>query len=136
MQEFEIRRIIREEIRAFFSEETATVTEAPGELDIRLEITKVIKEMGVKPHLCGYRYLRDAVEIVCENPMVLHKMCKHVYPEVAERHETIPNRIERGIRHAIENANLKKIFGHKPTNAEVIATIAEKVREKQLLAVN
>jgi len=67
---------------------------------------------------------------------------KGLYPDIAKKFDTSPNRVARGIRHAIELAwvrgqtdTLKWIFGYsmnierqKPTNTEFIAALADKFR--------
>ena len=72
---------------------------------------------------------------------------KDVYPEIARKYNTTPTRVERAIRHAIETSwnrgdiNLmEEIFGNslnvnrdKPTNAEYLTTIADRLKINQNL---
>lgn len=129
-----LRKIIREEIRSILLEEAPPIESPEVEPDLRTEITNVMRSMGMKAHLSGYRYLRDAVEVVSENPSALQGMCKVLYPKIAEKYGATPGAVERGIRHSVVNAShTSKLFAGKPTNAEVIATIAEHVRVNALV---
>ena len=76
-----------------------------------------------------------------DSPDIINSITKRLYPEVAERFETSPSKVERAIRHAIEVAwnkgkieNINSIFGvkvysstEKPTNGEFIALVADKM---------
>ena len=73
---------------------------------------------------------------------LLGSVTKELYPTVASMNNTTPSRVERAIRHAIELAwnrgkleTLDALFVYtvqndkgKPTNAEFIAIIADKLR--------
>lgn len=93
--------------------------------------------IGIPAHIKGYRYLREAVKIVLNSSYVINKVTRVLYPGVAELFQTSPNRVERGIRHAIEVAwessqveTIKDKQGNsifsidkKPTNKEFIALL-------------
>lgn len=105
-------------------------------------VTNIIHEVGVPAHIKGYQYLRDAIIMVVNNIDILNQITKQLYPEIAEKYNTTPSRVERAIRHAIEVAwgrgqtdTVERIFGYtvsavkgKPTNSEFIAMIADKLR--------
>ena len=105
-------------------------------------VTNVIHEVGVPAHIKGYQYLREAIMMVIKDIDVLNQITKSLYPQIAQRFETTPSRVERAIRHAIEVAwgrgeqdMVENIFGYtvsaskgKPTNSEFIAMIADKLR--------
>lgn len=111
-------------------------------LDAR--ITSIIKEIGVPAHVKGYGYIREAIQLVYNNPDLLSSITKALYPAIAEIFETKPTRVERAIRNSIEIAwgrgnhdAVSKLFGYtshhmkqKPTNSEFIAIVAEKLREE------
>lgn len=89
---------------------------------------------GFQARQKGYRYLREAVWIACQEPDVLISVTKRLYPEVAKRFNTTDKQVERAIRNAIETAwsngepeTLKAFFEEiygdgtiRPTNIEVI----------------
>lgn len=105
-------------------------------------ITSIIKEIGVPAHIKGYTYLREAIHMVYTDIDLLGAVTKILYPDIAEKYNTTPSRVERAIRHAIEVAwnrgnydVISKMFGYtvhhlksKPTNSEFIAMIADKIR--------
>lgn len=101
-------------------------------------ITNTIKELGINPSLSGYHYIRDAIGMMMDDMSLINAVTKKLYPTIAKKYKTTPQRVERAIRHAIatgwQKANhgmVVKLFGHsigdkdKPTNSEFIATIAD-----------
>ncbi|MDB4897344.1 MAG: spo0A2 [Firmicutes bacterium] len=105
-------------------------------------VAELLRRTGVPAHLQGYRYLKDAVQYVLDNGGDLCGMTKELYPAVARIHGTVPARVERSIRHAIEVAwnradlsELQRLFGStinhsrgKPTNSEFVAMLADHLR--------
>ena len=105
-------------------------------------VTNVIHEVGVPAHIKGYQYLREAIMMVVNNIDIINQITKQLYPDIANKYNTTPSRVERAIRHAIEVAwgrgqaeVVENIFGYtisaakgKPTNSEFIAMIADKLR--------
>lgn len=110
-----------------------------GKMDQR--ITDIFMTVGIPAHIKGYQFLREAIKMAIDNPDIINSITKRLYPEVAERFETSPSKVERAIRHAIEVAwnkgkieNINSIFGikvysstEKPTNGEFIALVADKL---------
>ncbi|PUU93489.1 MAG: two-component system, response regulator, stage 0 sporulation protein A, partial [Halanaerobium sp.] len=103
-------------------------------------ITKIIQELGIPAHIKGYRYVRQAVELVIKDMDLLGAVTKELYPQVAEKFDSTPSRVERAIRHAIDvvwqrgnQTALKKYFKNninenvKPTNSQFIARIADTI---------
>lgn len=113
-------------------------------VDLEVEITSIIHEIGVPAHIKGYMYLREAITMVVNDMELLSAITKELYPSIAKKYNTTASRVERAIRHAIEVAwgrgqidAINKIFGHtiyndkgKPTNSEFIAMVADKLRLK------
>lgn len=111
-------------------------------IDLEMDITNMIHEVGVPAHIKGYQYLRDAITMVVNDMDLLSAVTKELYPAIAKMNNTTPSRVERAIRHAIEVAwnrgkieTLNNLFGYtvhndkgKPTNSEFIAIIADKLR--------
>jgi len=107
-----------------------------------VEVTNIIREIGIPAHIKGYQYLRDAIMMIINEIELLGAVTKVLYPMIAEKYSTTPSRVERAIRHAIEVAwgrgnmeMINKIFGYtvklekgKPTNSEFMAMIADKLR--------
>ena len=104
-------------------------------------ITDMLRTIGVPAHIKGYRFLRDAILMVVEDPTLINAVTKILYPDIAREHNTTSSRVERAIRHAIEVAwdrgdleTLNHYFGGtvhshrgKPTNSEFIAMLADRV---------
>ncbi len=63
-------------------------------------IFEILNELSVPCNILGRDYLEAAIDYVYENGYVA--MTKKLYPKIAERFNTTPNRVERTIRHAIE----------------------------------
>jgi len=109
---------------------------------IDIEVTNIIREIGIPAHIKGYQYLRDAIMMIISEIELLGAVTKVLYPMIAEKYSTTPSRVERAIRHAIEVAwgrgnmeMINRIFGYtiklekgKPTNSEFMAMIADKLR--------
>ncbi|ADO77054.1 sporulation transcription factor Spo0A [Halanaerobium praevalens] len=103
-------------------------------------ITDVIEELGIPAHIKGYRYVREAVELVINDMDLLSAVTKQLYPQVSKEFDSTPSRVERAIRHAIDvvwqrgnQKALKKYFSNnmnediKPTNSQFIAKIADTI---------
>ena len=104
--------------------------------------------IGIPAHIKGYQFLREAVKMVVENPDVINRITKELYPGIGKRFNTTASKVERAIRHAIEVAwsrgrieTLNRAFGckvaskdDKPTNGEFIAMIADKLAMEQRTA--
>ena len=98
--------------------------------------------MCIRDSIKGYQYLRTGVKMAVENPAVVNRITKELYPGIAARFDTTASKVERAIRHAIEVAwnrgrvdTLNRVLGcrvctpeDKPTNGEFIAMLADKLR--------
>lgn len=105
------------------------------------KISTVFITIGIPAHIKGYHFLREAIKMVIDNPDVINRITKELYPGIAKKYNTSASKVERAIRHAIEVAwtrgkieNINQIFGYnvysrndKPTNGEFIALIADKL---------
>ncbi len=111
--------------------------------ELSAQITRQIRAVGIPAHLRGYHYLRSAIQysVEAKDPSSV-AVTKDIYPHISRQYNTRPPLVERAIRNAIEvawargNAQiLNQYFGYtiddlkgKPTNAEFIAMIADRVR--------
>ena len=125
-------------------EEIANKESAVKEIDIEIEATKILREIGVPAHILGYQYLRESIMMGYENVGIFKAITKEFYPEIAKKYQTTPSRVERAIRHAIEVAwskgnkeKIDKIFGYtvddnkgRPTNSEFIAMMVDNLKMK------
>ncbi|MGN0347112.1 MAG: sporulation initiation factor Spo0A C-terminal domain-containing protein [Lachnospiraceae bacterium] len=110
--------------------------------EIWLKITVILQKIGVPAHLNGYYYLRSAIIISLGHNNCVSSVTKLLYPEIAKEYEITQQKVERGIRNAIEvawkNGNrefFQKEFGYyncpdsqRPSNSEFIARIVDYIR--------
>ena len=101
---------------------------------LKVRIAQILKDLSVPVHLNGYKYLKDAIELVYNHPIPL-LMTKDVYPSVAAKYRVTHSSVERAMRHAVEKAwdrrdpNIyKTYFGvittkDVPTNGEFVAAV-------------
>ena len=104
------------------------------------KLDEIMLELGFSEVLMGTDYLREAVRLYAAGKT---QIAMEVYPAVAEKFMSMPARVERCIRHAIDNAWLRgnleeqrRYFGWsispergKPTVGECIARLARVCRE-------
>ena len=105
-------------------------------------VTLAIQRIGIPPHIRGYQYVRDAIMMVVQDISLLKAVTTQLYPRIAQKYDTLPTRVERALRHAIEVAwtrgdmeAIQEYFGFtvnsekgKPTNSEFIAMIADRIK--------
>lgn len=104
----------------------------------------ILLQLGMPAHLSGYSFLIKAVAIELYLPGAVHNITNQIYPEIARVYNTTPSRVERSIRHAVNvtwmrggNEAYFKLTRrgvntvYKPTNAELIAQLAEQIRMRK-----
>ena len=110
--------------------------------NLQIFISNTLHELGVPSHVNGYKYIKEAISIMCIESSMESYMTKELYLEIAKRHNSTSTRVERSIRHAIEiswnRGNwelIDKLFGNsvdidraKPTNSEFIVTIEDMMK--------
>ena len=111
-------------------------------LSIDEKLASLFLTIGIPAHIKGYQFLRTAVKMVVDNPDMINRITKELYPSIGKCYNTSASKVERAIRHAIEVAwdrgdldTLQRFFGYtvsntkgKPTNSEFIALIADKLQ--------
>ena len=100
------------------------------------ETISILRELGIPAHIKGYRFIIAAVKYLRKNPNSLYRITKELYPEAGKScDEKKPDRVERGIRHAISQATVDQAIwlrelgrtGPMP-NGEFLAALDEAVR--------
>lgn len=105
------------------------------------KISNIFVTIGIPPHIKGFSYLREGIKMAVENPVIINRVTKELYPRIGEKFSTSASKVERAIRHAIEVAwnrgrtdAISSIFGarvyigsERPTNSEFIALVADKL---------
>lgn len=133
---------IRQLAGVITTQRPAVTAQAIKAKSVDVEVTNIIREIGIPAHIKGYQYLRDAIMMIISEIELLGAVTKVLYPMIAEKYSTTPSRVERAIRHAIEVAwnrgnidMINRLFGYtvklekgKPTNSEFMAMIADRLR--------
>ena len=105
------------------------------------KISNIFITIGIPPHIKGFSYLREGIKLAVEDPAIINRVTKELYPKISEKFATSASKVERAIRHAIEVAwnrgrtdAISSIFGarvyignERPTNSEFIALVADKL---------
>jgi two-component system response regulator (stage 0 sporulation protein A) len=145
-----IRQLYKEKYMSAFSnkpivknsELISSNTNVDKTYDIEVEVTNLMHEVGIPPHMAGYQYLREAIIQTVLNAKAFTSITKTLYPKVAKKFNTTSQKVERAIRNAIESAwargnpdTMDSLFGYtfstskgKPTNSECIAMMADRIR--------
>ena len=114
-----------------------------------IKVSNLLHNLGIPSHIRGYQYIRDGILMIYNNEKYINFITKEIYPELAIKYNTTPSRVERAIRHAIEISwergdvdLMEDLFGHsvdfersKPTNAEYLNTLADRMRLNNKLIV-
>lgn len=108
------------------------------------EVTETLRYFGVSTSIKGYKYIREAIMQAFYDDEMLESVTKCLYPTVAKTFDTTPFRVERAIRHAIENVFIKgnidalnETFKHvidrnkgKLTNSDFISLLVDDLQLK------
>ncbi|MCI7789662.1 MAG: sporulation initiation factor Spo0A C-terminal domain-containing protein [Lachnospiraceae bacterium] len=114
-------------------------------VDILKRTTCLLLQSGFQANQIGYRYLREAVLIACQDEETVTSVTKLLYPEIAKRFRANDKQVERAIRNSIETAWVKgnqkvlhEIFAEhlektstRPTNTEVIKVLRDRISKEQ-----
>ena len=109
----------------------------------------LLAQMGMHASLKGFTYLCCAAALASENEGRLFSVGKWVYGPIAEHFGTTRENVERLIRHAVESTmsaararGVYSLFGNtidpakgKPTNAQVIALLVQRMRVEKSKAI-
>lgn len=122
--------------------ENQTLTTAEKkETQLMQYISRSLLDLGMKPNLKGFNYLKEAVYLHSDI-IYTNKRFTHIYAVIAEKYGVSASSVERAVRISIESAwlgdnlNLSHdLFGFSyitdeqaPTNSEFIATMSEIVK--------
>lgn len=104
---------------------------------------KLLMSVGIDPSLLGYEYLVDAILVCRTDKTYIVQITKKLYPYVAKKNNTTPSRVERAMRHAIENATKRcpdicerllfqpSLSNGKYTNSQFISACVELLRMEE-----
>ena len=106
----------------------------------------ILFRLGFKSNLQGTKFLQEA--IVKKYNMQIGSLCKQLYPQIAAKYQTKSERVERSIRHTINecfaSGNLvraNEMLGchivdsnYPPTNSEFISAICTWIHLEKMYA--
>ena len=52
------------------------------------KISNIFIKIGIKPHIKGYQYLREGIKMAVEDPAIINKVTKELYPQIGKKFET------------------------------------------------
>lgn len=110
-------------------------------MNVHSRLSSLLFELGIPGNLLGYKYLVTAILDTLDDINIVNRLTSKLYPTVAQRYNTTPQKVERSIRHAVMVAcnsgkmnNINRLWNsdvaaehYHPTNGELIAVIAEKI---------
>lgn len=100
-------------------------------MDVRKIVEETLIECEVDPTLNGFKYVRDAVELLNSG----NTKITDIYEEVALKNKTTKSRAERGIRYLFnrlnfENENVNKVFGNRRlANKHMLGLLMHHIRK-------
>lgn len=111
---------------------------------LEAQVTNLLFDLGISPHLRGFKCLRAALLLIVEDSTYLNALTKRLYPDVASKalgdnESRNGSRAERLMRHSIELAwegdhNIKRFVPlwatKRPTIVEFLAIVVEKCFSK------
>ncbi len=71
---------------------------------LRAYLSRVLRRLGIRNRMHGFRYIMEAVILLMENGDAAFAIVKEVYMGVGERCGASPSQVERAIRTAIGSA--------------------------------
>lgn len=126
----------------FLRDDSAKSDESKNILTLDARIGTIFLTLGISVKIKGYRYLREAVKLVYEDPCRIDNLTRDVYAFLAETYSERTANIERAMGYAITaSCDSDKFYGinkylgaviykkpEKPYAGEFIALIAEILR--------
>ena len=106
--------------------------------------TSLMIHMGFRANQYGYKFLREAIWQVWEEPEKLELMTKWLYPSEGKEFQVTGKQVERAIRNSIETAwtignkerqamvfeNMDVWNDRRPTNMQAILAIIEYLKKE------
>ena len=118
---------------SFYSEKVSNPT----------SVEQIVLELGITPNLKGYDYVVESITYCIDNGNCA--ISKELYPYLATKFKTTSEKVERGVRHAIEVSwrtaepeDFYKYFGYvmhtgkrkRPTNAQYIFGLVNYLKKR------
>lgn len=145
-EEGAICNISSERLLSFFGQNQYPYHPSERTLQEERIANRLLSEFSISASTKGFRYLRDAIVLVAQEPGLMENVTGVLYVRIASFHNSTPSRVERVIRYAVETGFQKtdtsvlcNYFPSfltstflTPTNSHFIAVMSEEVRERVL----
>lgn len=112
-----------------------------NEMTAEKRASVLLYDLMLPPSYRCYKYLKDAILMLCDDNYECNSFNKNIYPVIAEKYGSTSQNIERNIRSAVNKIyevnskdDLEKVLGkspiifEKPSNVKFITYCAEKLR--------
>ena len=112
-----------------------------NEMTAEKRASVLLYDLMLPPSYRGYKYLKDAILMLCDDNYECNSFNKNIYPVIAGKYGSTSQNIERNIRSAVNKIyevnskdDLEKVLGkspiifEKPSNVKFITYCAEKLR--------
>ena len=112
-----------------------------NEMTVEKKASVLLYDLMLPPNYKGYKYLKDAILMLCDENYECNSFTKNIYPVIAEKYGSTSQNIEKNIRSAVmkiyevnSKEDLEKVLGkspiifEKPSNVKFITFCAEKLR--------
>ena len=73
-------------------------------------ISKKLRQIGMPVSTKGFVYIKTAVNLIESDENYIYAITKRLYPDIAEKHNTKPQRVERAIRYAIDRVFINDVI--------------------------
>lgn len=93
-------------------------TKGKNGADFDIRLSELLLNTGITPHLKAYGYLKTAVIMAIGEEDLTGEATERLYRGVAESHFTLPVKVEKAIRHAVEIARIKGTLNNFRTDDE------------------
>lgn len=92
-----------------------------SEMTPEKKVSKLLYDLMLPPSYKGYRYMKDAILMLCDDDCVCTSFTKNIYPVIAEKYGSTSQNIEKNIRSAVNKIyavnsreDLEKALGKSP----------------------
>ena len=72
-----------------------------SEMTPEKKVSKLLYDLMLPPSYKGYRYMKDAILMLCDDDYVCTSFTKNIYPVIAEKYGSTSQNIEKNIRSAV-----------------------------------
>ena len=104
--------------------------------EIAAGVCRMLSDMGIPARLTGGQYLIESVCRLRQDRMLLRNLTRGLYAQIAARHHTSAECVERALRSAIavgyDRGSMKRWFNYRPTNKELIEFLMRQLDETSI----